>query len=260
MTVLERILAAHRAAAASDRRPVEDLVERALDAPVPVRDFRGAVAGPGVSVIAEIKRRSPSKGLIAPDLVAGVVAKAYEEGGAAALSVLTDVEFFGGSPADLDEARSSCRLPVLRKDFTVDERDLCDARIMGADAVLLIVSALSQQELARFVQLAATLKLTALVEVHDEAELDRAVEAGAGVIGVNQRNLRTFDVDRQLAELLSERFPPGVVRIAESGIHHRQQVHALAEAGYHAVLVGESLVTAHDPASAVRALTGGLSP
>jgi indole-3-glycerol phosphate synthase len=254
VSVLEEIMAAHRATAADDDRPVAALAEEASRGPAP-RDFRAALAaGPGVSVIAELKRRSPSKGDLAPDLVPSTVAKAYEAGGARCLSVLTDERWFGGSVEDLQEARSAVDLPVLRKDFTVSEADVCDARLMGADAVLLIVAGLATSELARLRSLAADLSLTALVEVHDDAELERALAAGADVIGVNQRDLRTFSVDRDLAARLASKMPDGVVKVAESGIRDAGDVRALADAGYDAVLVGESLVTAPDPAAAVRAL------
>jgi indole-3-glycerol phosphate synthase len=241
-TVLDRIVAAHRRSL-SERLP-------------PLRDFRAALASPGMSVIAEIKRRSPSKGDLAPDLVAAETARAYEAGGADCLSVLTDAEFFGGSAGDLRDAREACNLPVLRKDFTVSVVDVVEARLMGADAVLLIVAALSDAELARLHAAASELGMAALVEVHDAHELERALAAGATIIGVNQRDLRTFEVDRTLAVRLAERIPPGVVTVAESGIRGRDDVVALEEAGFDAVLVGESLVTSPDPTAAVRALKG----
>jgi len=207
-----------------------------------------------MGLIAEVKRRSPSKGELAPDLVPAVLAKAYAEGGADCLSVLTDVEFFGGSADDLTEARAACDLPVLRKDFTVGEADVYDARAMGADAVLLIVAALSQAELSLLRQLANELEMAALVEVHDEEELQRALDAGAKMVGVNQRDLRTFEVDTARAERLAAAMPPGVVKVAESGIRDAADVSRLAASGYDAILVGESLVTSPDPATAVRVL------
>ena len=216
--------------------------------------FRDALATPGLRGIAEVKRRSPSKGDLAPGLVAGVLAKSYQDGGAAALSVLTDGEWFGGSAADLAEARAACDLPVLRKDFTVDERDVCDARAMGADAVLLIVAALSDEELARFRARATEMGMAALIEVHDEAELARAVDGGADLIGVNQRDLRTFEVDRARALRLAELIPSGVVKVAESGITSAADLQDLAAAGYDAVLVGERLVVSSDPGDALRSL------
>jgi indole-3-glycerol phosphate synthase len=256
-TYLDRILAAHRAAAAADQRDLADLVAACHDRP-PARGFTGALtARPGVAVIAEVKRRSPSRGDLLPDLVAADLAQRYEAGGASCLSVLTDEEFFGGSVQDLVDARGACALPALRKDFTVDERDVADARLMGADAVLAIVAALDDGELRRVVALAREVGLDVLVEVHDAAELDRALAAGAGLIGVNQRDLTTFEVDRELALRLAAAMPPGVTSVAESGVRHAADVAALAAAGYDAVLVGETLVTSSDVEAAVTDLVAG---
>jgi indole-3-glycerol phosphate synthase len=256
VTVLDGIVAAHRAVAATDERDLDGLMAEAAAAP-PARPFRAALAAAtGLAVIAEVKRRSPSAGLLAPDLDPGDLARRYESGGATAVSVLTDGEFFGGAPADLLAAREACSLPVLRKDFTVSEADVCDARLMGADALLLIVAALSDEELRRFRALAAGLGMDALVEVHTEAELDRALAAGADLVGVNRRDLRTFELDPGLGERLAARVPPGVVTVAESGVGGPADAAALGDAGYHAVLVGETLVRAPDPAAAVRALRG----
>jgi len=254
-SVLDRIVAAHRRAAAADTRTLDEL-ERAALAGRPVRPFRAALVTPGIGVIAEIKRRSPSKGDLAPDLVPAVLAKAYADGGADCLSVLTDVEFFGGAPDDLAEARNAVDLPILRKDFTVSEADVYDARAMGADAVLLIVAALSQAELSALRLLAHQLDMAALVEVHDDDELQRAVDAGVKLVGVNQRDLRTFEVDIGRAERLAEAMPPGIVKVAESGIRDADDVSRLAACGYDAILVGESLVTSADPTAAVRILKG----
>ena len=254
-SVLDRIVAAHRRAAAADTRTLDEL-ERAALAGRPVRPFRAALVTPGIGVIAEIKRRSPSKGDLAPDLVPAVLAKAYADGGADCLSVLTDVEFFGGAPDDLAEARNAVDLPILRKDFTVSEADVYDARAMGADAVLLIVAALSQAELSALRLLAHQLDMAALVEVHDDDELQRAVDAGVKLVGVNQRDLRTFEVDIGRAERLAEAMPPGIVKVAESGIRDADDVSRLAACGYDAILVGESLVTSADPTAAVRTLKG----
>jgi indole-3-glycerol phosphate synthase len=253
-TYLDRILDAHRAKAATDQRRLDDLIALArLEAPT--RGFRQALASTGeLAVIAEIKRRSPSKGDLAPDLVPDVLAKTYAEGGAACLSVLTDREFFGGSSADLIGARSSVDLPVLRKDFTVAAADVCDARLMGADAVLLIVAALDDAELRDFAALARDIGLDALVEVHDEAELERALGAGADLVGVNQRDLVTFEVDTDRAVRVAAAMPPDVVKVAESGVRGGADARRLRDAGYDAVLVGETLVTAADPAAAVREL------
>jgi indole-3-glycerol phosphate synthase len=258
-TYLDRILAAHRAAAASDSRPLDTLVRQAEAAPLgPSRGFRAAIqadrAPGGVAVIAEIKRRSPSKGPLAPELVPEVQAKAYQQGGAACLSVLTDEEFFGGSPDDLRAARAATGVPVLRKDFTVGPADVCDARLMGADAVLLIAAALFPALLLELAQLAIRLGLDALFEVHDEAEVEVALAAGATLIGVNQRDLVTFEVDTGRAVRVAASIPDGVIRVAESGIQGPDDARRLADAGYHAVLVGEALVRSGDPAAAVAAL------
>jgi indole-3-glycerol phosphate synthase len=253
-TYLDRILAAHRARAAGDRRDVTDLLGRAKGLP-PVRDFAAALKNDGgVSVIAEVKRASPSKGALAPDLDAGRLAAAYERGGAAALSVLTDFEFFSGSPEDLQRARAAVALPVLRKDFTVSVADVVDARLMGADAVLLIVAALEPSELAELIAVARSVGLDALVEVHDEQEAGLALEVGATLVGVNQRDLVTFEVDTRRAVRVAAVLPAGVVRVAESGIGSAEDVKPLCDAGFDAVLVGESLVRSLDPEQAVRSL------
>lgn len=243
--------------AAADTRSLDELIERASSFPR-ARGFRDAlvaVAGAGeVAVISEIKRRSPSKGDLAIDLDPALLAQQYEAGGAACLSVLTDVEFFGGSVDDLGVARAACSLPVLRKDFTVSAHDVCDARLMGADCVLLIAAALDQSELESFLVLARDIGLDALVEIHDEPELQRAIDAGADLIGVNQRDLVTFTVDTARAVRMAPQMPPGVVRVAESGITGPADAAVLAAAGYQAVLVGEHLVTSGDPVGGVAAL------
>jgi indole-3-glycerol phosphate synthase len=254
-TYLADILATHRARAAADERAVEALAERAAALPAP-RDFAGALGGDGLSCIAEIKRRSPSKGDLCPDLQPELVAKEYVAGGAACLSVLTDERYFGGSADDLAPARQASGLPVLRKDFTVQEADVVDARLMGADAVLLIVAALSDDELTRFGARAEALGLAAVVEVHDDAELGRALRAGARLVGVNQRDLRTFAVDHERACALAAHIQPGTLAVAESGIRDAEDARRLADAGYDAILVGESLVRAADRAAALRALVG----
>jgi indole-3-glycerol phosphate synthase len=254
-TYLADILASHRARAAADDRSLSDLVERAAGAPAP-RDFAAALRGGGLACIAEIKRRSPSKGDLDPGLQPDLVAKDYVAGGAACLSVLTDADYFGGSPADLTSARQASGLPVLRKDFTVQEADVVDARLMGADAVLLIVAALDDDELRRCVARAGELGLAALVEVHDEAELERALAVGAEVVGVNRRDLRTFEVDHERAAALAGRIPPDVVAVAESGVRGADDARRLAAAGYDAILVGETLVRAGDRAGQLRRLVG----
>ena len=257
MTYLSKILEAHRASAAEDSRSLDQLIDQAVGAS-PARDFAGALRSStergDIGVISEIKRRSPSKGVLNSNLDPAALARSYAEGGANCLSVLTDVEFFGGSPADLIAARSSCELPVIRKDFTVSAADVADARIMEADAVLLIVAALDDSELADFHQLATELGMAALVETHDEAEVERALAVGATVIGVNQRDLVTFEVDTARAVRVGATIPDDLVRVAESGITGPADVPPLTAAGFDAVLVGESLVRSGDPAAAVAEL------
>jgi indole-3-glycerol phosphate synthase len=253
-TYLDRILDAHRAAAALDRRSLEQLRADALAQPA-ARGFGAALASAtGLAVIAEVKRASPSKGDLHRDLDPAAVANAYAAGGATCLSVLTDQDWFAGSPEDLQAARAAVTVPVLRKDFTVGAADVCDARTMGADAVLLIAAALDDAELADLHALAGEVGLDALVEIHDEAELERALAVGATLIGVNQRDLVTFEVDTDRAVRMAPQMPAGVIRVAESGVRGVPDATRLAEAGYHAVLVGESLVTAGDHAAAVAAL------
>lgn len=253
-TYLDRILERHREVAADDRRSTEALIAEARRS-APVRGFTSALrAAQGLAVISEIKRRSPSKGALNVELDPAVMAAAYADGGASCLSVLTDVEHFGGSVADLRVARAACSLPVLRKDFTVSANDVCDARIMGADCVLLIAAALDRAELVELHALAVDIGLDVLVEIHDEAELDVAMAADATLVGVNQRDLVTFQVDHDRALRMAGVIPDGVVRVAESGVRGPDDARALHVAGYHAVLVGETLVTAADPAAAIRGL------
>jgi indole-3-glycerol phosphate synthase len=251
-TYLDQILRAHRAAAADDHRDLDALLDEARACP-PVRGFGDALRQ-GFSVIAEVKRRSPSKGAIDEELDPALLAGDYERGGAAALSVLTDRDHFGGGPEDLVAARDAVALPVLRKDFTVSAIDVCDARIMGADAILLIVAALDDAELSDFATLARELGLDTLVEVHDEGELERALRIDAAIVGVNQRDLVTFSVDTDRAVRVAPRIPAGVVRVAESGIAGPDDALPLVEAGFDAVLVGESLVRSKDRSAAVAAL------
>ncbi len=253
-TYLDKILDDHRAAAKADTRSLDELITRAASSP-PTRGFRLAVTeASGLAVISEVKRRSPSKGDLAADLDPAAVAAEYATGGATCLSVLTDADYFGGSADDLRAARAAVELPALRKDFTVSAHDVVDARLMGADAVLLIVAALDDQELADFAALARELTLDVLVEIHDEVELERALAFDADLIGVNQRDLVTFEVDTERAIRMAPKLPDGVVRVAESGVQGPIDATLLAQAGYHAVLVGESLVKAGSRADAVAAL------
>lgn len=252
-TYLDRIVAAHREAYAADDRDEGDLVE-AAERSQPARGFRAALEAPGLGLVAEVKRRSPSKGELAPGLDPAALAADYVAGGAACLSVLTDEAFFGGSRADLAAARGAVPVPVLRKDFTVGPRDVCDARLMGADAVLLIAAALDHDELGTLHDLARQLGFDALVEVHDEEEVDRAADVGATLVGVNQRDLVTFEVDPDRAARLRPLLPDGAVAVAESGVGGPDDAARLAAAGYDAVLVGETLVRSGDARAAARAL------
>ena len=255
-TYLDKILASHRERAALDRRPLDELVDRARSMPS-ARGFAAALrAGAGLQVISEIKRRSPSKGDLNIGLDPAEWAASYERGGAACLSVLTDEEYFGGSVTDLQAAHQACSLPVLRKDFTVSARDVVDARLMGADCVLLIAAALSTDELVEFHALAVSIGLDVLVEIHDEHELESALAADATVIGVNQRDLVTFRVDHDRAVRMAGVIPDHAVKVAESGVRGAGDAASLHAAGYRAVLVGETLVTSGDPAAMIALLRG----
>jgi indole-3-glycerol phosphate synthase len=258
VTILDEILAAKRdeVAEAKRRVPPAALSARAAAAE-PVRGFRRALlAGRGPRVIAELKRRSPSKGEIRRDFDPVAIAKSYEAGGAAALSVLTDERFFGGSLAVLEAVRAATSLPLLRKDFVLDAYQIDEARAAGADAVLLIVAALAPNALGELRAHAAGLGLDVLVEVHDEAELDAAKGAGADLIGINNRDLRTFVTDLGVTERLAKRVPHGALVVAESGIFGSEDVTRLARAGASAFLVGESLMREPDPGLALRRLLG----
>lgn len=255
-TYLDKILERHREMAAGETRSLDALVGQARSMPAP-RGFRAALASAGhLAVISEIKRRSPSKGDLNADLDPAAMAATYERGGASCLSVLTDEEFFGGSVADLQAARGGCSLPVLRKDFTVSSFDVVDARLMGADCVLLIAAALEPAELADLHALATDIGLDVLVEIHDERELEHALAADATLVGVNQRDLVTFQVDHERAVRMAGVIPDECVKVAESGVRGGDDARSLEAAGYHAVLVGETLVTSGDPAAAIRELIG----
>jgi indole-3-glycerol phosphate synthase len=255
-TYLDRILDHHREVAAGDTRSVDRFIDRAMGVPA-TRGFRAALKQTeSMSVVAEIKRRSPSRGDLNIGLDAAQGAETYDAGGAACLSVLTDVEAFGGSVEDLQVAREACGLPVLRKDFTVSELDVLDARLMGADCVLLIAAALDVQQLTAFHSLATEVGLDVLVEIHDEAELEHALDAQATLIGVNQRDLVTFEVDSDRAERMASRIPAEAVSVAESGVRGGVDARRLEAAGYDAILVGETLVTSDDPGAALAELLG----
>jgi indole-3-glycerol phosphate synthase len=220
------------------------------------RDFRAALVRRAPAIIAEIKKASPSRGVLCEDFNPGAQARAYFAGGAAALSVLTDRDYFQGSLGHLKTARATVPLPVLRKDFTIDEIDVVEAAAAGADAVLLIAAVLTAKQIEQFRLAAERYGMAALVEVHDEADLDKALEAGASLIGVNNRDLRTFEVSLETSERLAPRIPQEAVRVAESGIGGPADVERLMAAGYQAFLVGEHLMRSGDPKQAVEELRG----
>lgn len=254
--ILERIVASKRAEVEALRPQAEELRARAADADAP-RGFAAALRRPTeVRLLAEIKPRSPSAGEIRAGADAAEVARAYAEGGAAAISVLTDAEYFGGSLAALRRARAAVELPVLRKDFVVDALQLWEARAAGADAVLLIVRILADAALRELLGLAAELRLDALVEAHDAAEVERALAAGATLLGVNNRDLRSFRTDVSLSLELAPRLPAAATLVAESGIRSAEDVRRLGEAGVDAVLVGEALMRQDDWRAAAAALVG----
>jgi indole-3-glycerol phosphate synthase len=255
--ILDEILAHKREEIARSQRvrPAPALARAAEAQDERPRGFRRALTtAPEPRIVAEVKRRSPSRGEIRADFDPVACAQAYVRGGAAAISVLTDERFFGGHLSYLGKLRVAVELPLLRKDFLVDPYQVDEARVAGADAVLLIVAALAPSELAALHARAAELGLDALVEVHDEAELERALALGASLIGINNRDLATFEVDLAATERLAPRVPPGVVVVAESGIFTPEDVRRLARAGAGAFLVGESLMRREDMTEAVRAL------
>lgn len=256
VSVLDRILATKREEVAAAAPRGAELRARAADAP-PARDFSGALRAAGeVRVLAEIKRRSPSAGEIRPDADPVEVARAYRAGGAAALSVLTDRDYFGGSLEGLESVRAAVELPLLRKDFIIHPVQIWEARARGADAVLLIVRALEPEELAELRGVAEAAGLHTLIEVHDEGELEVALASGGGVIGVNNRDLATFHTDLELSVRLAELVPPSVTLVAESGIRTPEDVRRLGASGVDAVLVGESLMRQPDLRAAAAALSG----
>jgi indole-3-glycerol phosphate synthase len=259
--VLARIVDSKRAALPR-LTATRDALERRAEARGSFRDFRAGLAG-GLTggltektpaIIAEVKKASPSKGVLSDRFDPAAIARAYASGGAAALSVLTDVEFFQGSLDDLESARAAVAIPVLRKDFTLDEIHVVEAAAHGADAILLIAALLDETELRKLRELAARYRMAALVEVHDEAELDAAIGSGAEIIGVNNRNLHTFEVTIETSLRLASKIPSRAVKVSESGIDSRAAVTRLQHAGFDAFLVGEHLMKAADPGAALRAL------
>ena len=241
-----------------DREPLAALERRAAAATPRGQQFAAALGNRGrANVIAECKRRSPSRGVLAAVYDPVAIATQYASGGAAAISVLTEPTFFDGAIEHLTAVRAAVDTPLLRKDFIVDEYQLFEARAAGADAALMIVAALEQQDLIQLQRRAGDLGLAALVEVHDEDELARAVDSGAELIGVNNRNLRTLAVDVEASRRLAPRIPPGVIGVSESGLKSRNDLEELASLGYRAFLIGERFMIDKDPAAAIRALIWG---
>lgn len=255
MSVLDSIIEGVREDLAARRGSMGALHER-IDAQAPALDAHSFLSRNEMNVIAEVKRSSPSKGNLAPITDPAALAEKYQEAGAAAVSVLTEQRRFGGSLADLDAVRSRIEIPVLRKDFMVDEYQFLEARAHGADIVLLIVAALSKSQLKDFYDLATELGMASLIEVHTQSELESAMDISPRIVGVNSRNLKTLEVSASVFEELLPAIPSTVIRVAESGISTRADVAQAQKAGATAILVGESLVKSDDPISAMRELLG----
>jgi indole-3-glycerol phosphate synthase len=234
------------------------LEKRAEQRPSP-HDFRGAFRGSSIRIIAEVKRASPSRGTLKADLEPAALASSYEKGGAAAVSVLTEEDHFQGSLSDLEEVREATHLPILRKDFIVDPYQVVEARAAGADSFLLIAAILNTRSLISLVQEGRTWGMEPLVEIHDWSDLDRALAAGAKVIGINNRDLRTFQVDLETSLRLMEDIPSGLVAISESGIRSREDILRLKQAGVRGFLIGETLVTSVNPEARIREMINGRS-
>jgi indole-3-glycerol phosphate synthase len=255
VTVLDEIIAHKRTEVAAHRAavPLAELERRAAEAP-PARAFAAAITGPPVRVIAEVKRASPSRGAIRPEADPVALARVYEVAGAAAVSVLTDRRYFQGSEEDLRAVRAAIHIPVLRKDFIVDPYQVCESRSVGADAVLLIAGTVPREDLALLGELAAEQGMTPLFEVHTAADVDEVLAAGAGVVGINNRDLRTLAIDLDVTARLRPLIPRGIVVVSESGIETPADVVRLRRAGIDAILVGTALMGSPDPAARLGAL------
>jgi indole-3-glycerol phosphate synthase len=251
---LARIAAAKRDELLQSVPPIEEWEREADSRRASRRDFRAALAARAPAIIAEVKKASPSAGLLSQSFDPVRIALQYQCGGAAALSVLTDQNFFQGSLADLENVRAAVKLPVLRKDFTIERNHVLEAAAHGADAILLIAALLTEREMRDFREAAARYGMAALVEVHTRSELDAAVGSGAETIGVNNRDLATFEVSLETSLRLAEHMPSGALRVSESGIHDAAAIAKLRAAGYQAFLVGEHLMKSGNPAAALREL------
>jgi indole-3-glycerol phosphate synthase len=257
MMMLDKIInrKLQEVAEAKKLRPLDELV-KAVEGLPPARDFKSRLAGSHCAIIAEIKRRSPSRGQIREDVDPAAIASIYERNGAAAVSVLTDKEFFAGSAADLVNVREAVTLPVLRKDFIIDPYQIYETRLLGADAMLLIADILEPEVLAGFMARAAFLGLDCLVEVHTREALERALAAGAGIIGINNRDLDTFQVDLKTSLNLMPFIPTGKIVVSESAIRSRKDIETLMASGIHAFLIGETLMKAGDIGQTMQELLG----
>jgi indole-3-glycerol phosphate synthase len=251
--ILARIVERKQARLAELYAGREELKRRA-EARGAARDFRAALVGREPAIIAEVKQASPSKGTFVSNFDPVSIARLYASGGAAALSVLTDEEFFRGSLGDLEKARAAVAVPVLRKDFTIDEIHVVEAAAHGADAILLIAAILSEGQMRKFRELASRYGMASLVEVHNAGELEPALASGAEIVGVNNRNLHTFEVSLDTSEELAPKIPADIIKVTESGVNSRQDVERLRTAGYQAFLVGEHLMKSADPAHALKEL------
>jgi indole-3-glycerol phosphate synthase len=256
-SILEKIVTVKREEVARRKqtRPLPDLAEAIRNKP-PARDFRRALQASACAIIAEVKRRSPSRGLLRADFDPVRIALEYESHGAAAISILTDEPFFGGSDADLSAVGNAVTLPVLRKEFIIDPYQIHETRAIGADALLLIAALLTEVRLREYRELAASLGLAALVEVHDGTELEKALGAGAEIIGINNRDLKTFQTDLQTTLALAPLIPADRIAVSESGIRNRQDIETLTKAGIRAFLIGETLIAAPEIGPKLKELLG----
>jgi indole-3-glycerol phosphate synthase len=255
--ILQKIVENKRIELAHQKKivPIAELRQMLADSP-PVRDFEGAIRDRGCAVIAEVKRSSPSKGRIQEDFDPVGIARSYENHGASAISILTERKFFEGNAAFVPQIRKAVGLPLLRKDFIVDTYQINETRVLGADALLLIARLLEVGELQDFIGLSSELGLAALVEVHDEADVENAVSSGARIVGINNRDLATFRTDLDVSIRLASRIPKGITLVSESGINSRGDIEKLTAAGIHAVLVGESLMREKDIGKKLKELLG----
>jgi indole-3-glycerol phosphate synthase len=255
MSVLDSIIEGVREDLAKRRKSLSQIHEEMSQA-APVRDAHHALSGSAMKIIAEVKRSSPSKGALSKIADPAALAESYQRAGASVISVLTEERRFHGSLSDLDAVRSRVEIPILRKDFMVDDYQFFEARAHGADVVLLIVAALSKSQLKDFFDIATELRMASLIEVHTADELERALEISPRIVGVNSRNLKTLEVDQRAFSELIPRIPAELIRVAESGIASRTDVEFAQNAGANAILVGEALVTSGDPDLAMRTLLG----